>query len=181
MKYYYEVKVAQSCLTLCDPMGCSLWNSSGQNTGVGSLFLLQGVFPIQGLNLGLPHCSQILYQLSHKGNPGILEWVAYPFSSGSSPPRNQTRVSCIAGRFFTKHYEALLQTKILEAIKVLHSLCHQIWKTQQWPQDWKSSLSVQIPKKGNTKECSNYGTIVLISHAYQIMLIILQARLQYMN
>ena len=98
VKYYYEVKVAQSCLTLCDSMGCSPWNSSGQNTGVGSLFLLQGVFPIQGLNLGLPHCSQILYQLSHKGNPRILEWVAYPFSSGSSPPRSQTRVSCIVGR-----------------------------------------------------------------------------------
>ena len=72
-------------------------NSPGQNTGVGSLSLLQGIFPTQGSNPGLPHCRWILYQLSHKGSPRILEWVAYPFSSGSSQPRNQTRVSCIAG------------------------------------------------------------------------------------
>ena len=77
------------------------WNSPGQNTGVDSLSLLQGIFPTQGMNSGLPHCRQILYQLSHKGSPSILEWVAYPFSSRSSPPRNRTRVSCIAGRFFT--------------------------------------------------------------------------------
>ena len=79
----------------------SPWNSPGQNTGVGSLSLLHGVFPTQGLNPGLPHCRQILYQLSQKGSPRILEWVAYSFSSGSSWPRNRTRVSCIAGRFFT--------------------------------------------------------------------------------
>ena len=79
----------------------SPWNSPGQNTGMGSLSLLQGIFPTQGSNPGFPHCRQILYQLSHKGSPGILEWVAYPFSSGSSWPRNWTRVSCIAGRFFT--------------------------------------------------------------------------------
>ena len=58
----------------------SPWNSPGQNTGVGSLSLLQGIFPTEGLNSGLPHCRQILYQLSHKGSPRILEWVAYPFS-----------------------------------------------------------------------------------------------------
>ena len=79
----------------------SPWNSWGQNTGVGSLSLLQGIFPDQGLNPGLPHCRQILYQLNHKGSPRTLEWVAYPFSSRSSWPRNQTRVSCIAGRFLT--------------------------------------------------------------------------------
>ena len=79
----------------------SPWNSPGQNTGVGSLSILQGIFSTQELNPGLRHCSQILYQLSHKGNPRILEWVAYPFSSVSSWPRNQTGVSCIAGRFFT--------------------------------------------------------------------------------
>ena len=66
------------------------WNSPGQNTGVGSLFLLQEIFLTQGLNPGLPHYRWILYQLSHKGSPRILEWVAYPFSSGSSQPRNQT-------------------------------------------------------------------------------------------
>ena len=74
---------------------CSPWNSPGQNNGMGSCSLLQGIFPTQGSNPGLPHCRQILYQLSHKGSPGILEWVAYPFSSGYSWPRNQTHVSCI--------------------------------------------------------------------------------------
>ena len=66
-----------------------------------SLSLLQGIFPTQGSNPGLLHCRRILYQLSHKGSSRILEWVAYPFSSGSSRPRNQTGVSCIAGGFFT--------------------------------------------------------------------------------
>ena len=76
-------------------------NSPGQNTGVGSLSLLQGIFPTQELNPGFPHCRGILYQLSPKGSPRILEWVACPFSRGSSWPRNWTGVSCIAGRFFT--------------------------------------------------------------------------------
>ena len=79
----------------------SSWNSPGQNTGVGSLSLLQGLLPTQGSNPGLLHCRPILYQLSHKGSPRILEWVAYPFSSRSSRPRNQTGVSCLVGRFFT--------------------------------------------------------------------------------
>ena len=69
---------------------CSPWNSPGQNTGVGSCSLLQGIFPTQGSNLGLPHCRWSLYQLSHKGSLRILEWVAYPFSSRSSRPRNRT-------------------------------------------------------------------------------------------
>ena len=77
--------------------------SPGQNTGVGSLSLLQGIFPTQGLNPGLPHCRGILYQLSHKGSSTILEWVAYSFSNGSSRPRTQTRVSCIAAGFFTNY------------------------------------------------------------------------------
>ena len=76
-------------------------NSPGQNAGVGSLSLLQGIFPTRGLNSGLSHCRRILYQLSHKGSPRILECVAYPVSRGSSWPRNWTRVSCIEGRFFT--------------------------------------------------------------------------------
>ena len=79
----------------------SPWNSPGQNTGVGSLSLLHGIFPTQRLNSGLQHCRWILYQLSHKGSPRILEWVAYPFSRGSSRSLNCTRVSCIAGGFFT--------------------------------------------------------------------------------
>ena len=67
-------------------------------------------------------------------------------------------------------------------MKVLHSICQQIWKIQQWPQDWKSSVFIPIPKKGNAKECSNYHTIALISHTSKVMLKMLQARLQqYMN
>ena len=68
---------------------------------MGRLTLLQGIFPTQGLNPGLLHCRQILYHLGHKGSPRILEWVAYPFSSRSSQPRNCTRVSCITDRFLT--------------------------------------------------------------------------------
>ena len=75
-----KVKVAQLCMTLCNPME----NFLGQNTGVGSLSLLLEIFPTQGSNLGLLHCRWILYQLSHKGSPRILEWVVYSFSSGSS-------------------------------------------------------------------------------------------------
>ena len=69
-----------------------------------------------------------------------------------------------------------------DVVKVLHLLCQQIWKTHQWPQEWKRSVVIPIPKKGNAKECSNYCTIVLISHASKVMLKIFQARLQqYMN
>ena len=69
-----------------------------------------------------------------------------------------------------------------DAVKVLHAICQQIWRTQEWSQDWKRSIFIPIPKKGNVKECSNYCTIALISHASTVMLNILQARLQqYMN
>ena len=92
-----EVKVIQLCLALCDSMNyTNSWNSPGQNTGVGGLSLLQGIFPTKELNLGLPHC-----QLSHQGSPRILEWVACPFSGRSFQPKNQIGVSCIAGGFFT--------------------------------------------------------------------------------
>ena len=98
-----KVKVTQSCSWLfATPWTLqSPWDSPGQNAGVGSLSLLQGTFPTQGLNPGLPHCRWILYQLRHKECPRILEWVPYPFSSGFAWPRNQTGVSCIAGIFFT--------------------------------------------------------------------------------
>ena len=91
----------QSCPILCNTMDCNPWDSPGQNIGVVSLFLLQGIFPIQGSNPGLPHYRQILYQLNHKGSPRILVWVASLFSSRSTQPRKRTRVSCIAGGFFT--------------------------------------------------------------------------------
>ena len=79
----------------------SPWNSPGRNTRVDSCSLFQGIFPTQGSKPGLLYCGRILYQLSHKGSPRTLEWVAYPISSGSSWSRNQTRVSCIAGGFLT--------------------------------------------------------------------------------
>jgi len=77
-------------------------DSPGQNIGVGSRSLLQGIFLTQGLNPGLPHCRQILYQLNHQGSPRILEWVAYISSPGDLPDTGlEAEVSCIAGRFFT--------------------------------------------------------------------------------
>ena len=83
---------SESCSVVSDslrPHGLySSWNFLGQNTGVGSCSLLQRIFRTQGLNSGLPQCRRILYQLSHKGRPRILEWVAYPFSSRYSRPRN---------------------------------------------------------------------------------------------
>ena len=79
----------------------SPWNSPGQNTGVGSRSLLQRIFPTQGSDPGLLHFRQILYQLSHKGSPRLLEWVTHLISRGSFRPRNRIGVSCIAGGFFT--------------------------------------------------------------------------------
>ena len=93
--------VAQSCPTLYNPMdysppGFSVHGDSpSKNTGVGCHARLQGIFPTQGLNPGLPHCRRILYQVDHQGSPRILESVAYPFSTGSSRPRNQTGVTSL--------------------------------------------------------------------------------------
>ena len=90
-----ESSESERCSFVSDslwPLGLyNLWNSLGQNTGVSSLSLLQGIFPTQGLNPGLLDFRRILYQLSHKGSPRILEWVAYSFSRESSWPRSQTR------------------------------------------------------------------------------------------
>ena len=136
--------VAQSCPTLCNPMDYSPPGSSvhgdspGKNTGVGCHSLLQGIFPTQGLNPGLPHGRGILYQLSHQGSPRTLEWVAYPFSTGSSRPRNWTGVSCIAGRFFTfwatREAHASYQSDHCHCILLPHSgavygLCRGSWAT----------------------------------------------------
>ena len=96
---------SESCSVVSNSLGPhglrSPWNFLGQNTGVRSLSLLQGIFPTQGSNTCFPHWRWILHQLSHKGRPRMLEWVAYPFFSRSSWPRNWTGVSCIAGRFLT--------------------------------------------------------------------------------
>ena len=104
-------------------------------------------------------------------------------------PRWQEELSCFpdSGWKFQLFLISLHHTTIdisnhARAVKVLHSICQQIWKNQQWPQDWKRSVFIPIPKKGNAKECSNYHTITLISHANKVMLKILQARLQqYVN
>ena len=99
--------LSQSVVTLCDLMDCSLPGSSfhgdsqGKNPGVGFHALLQGIFPTQGSNPGLLHYRWILYHLSHQGSTRILECIPYPFYRVSSPPRNLTGVSCIAGGFFT--------------------------------------------------------------------------------
>ena len=95
--------VAQSCPTLCDPTDCSLlcpWRFSRQEYWSGLPCPPPGDLPTQGLNPGLQHYRQILYQLSHQGSPRTLECVAYPFCRGSFQARNQTGVSCTAGRFF---------------------------------------------------------------------------------
>ena len=96
---------SESCPVMSDSLWhnrlYSPWNFPGQNTGIVSLSLLQGILPTQRLNPGLPHCRWILYQLRHQGSSRILEWIAYPFSRVSSQPRDWTQVSYISGRFFT--------------------------------------------------------------------------------
>ena len=143
--YSETVKVIQSCPTL-QPHGLfSPWNSSGQNTGVGSLSFLQWIFPSPG------------------NEPGS------PLKVDSLPTE----------LFFTNYIFQILKD---DPVQVLHSICQQIWKTQQWPQDRKRSVFIPITKKGNVKECPNYCTIALISPASKVMLKILQAKFQqYVN
>ena len=97
-----KVKVSQSCLTLCDPVDYTVHGILQARILEWIAFCFsRGIHPTQGSNPGLLHCRWLLYQLSHKGSPRILEWVSFPFSSRSSWHRNQTRVSCIAGELFT--------------------------------------------------------------------------------
>ena len=142
-----NVKVAQKCPTL-RPHGHP-WNFLCQNTGVGNLSLLQGIFQTQGLNRGLPHCRWILYQLSHQGSQRILEWVAYPFSSGtsglrnrtfpfsrgSSQPRDRTQVSSIAGGFFTSWATRETQTILKAVVKEKKSVSSD--NRHIWWSSWK--------------------------------------------
>ena len=102
--------------------------------------------------------------------PDILEWEVKR-ALGSITTNKASRSDGIPVELF--------QILKDDAVKVLHSICQQIWKTQQWPQDWKRSVFTPVPKKGNAKECSNYRTIALISHASKVTLKILQARLQH--
>ena len=107
------------------------------------------------------------------GEPDILE-CEVKWALGSITTNKANGVDGIPLELFQ-----ILKDK---AVKVLHSICQQIWKTQQWPQDWKRSAFIPIPKKGNAKKCSNYHTIALISHSSKVMLKILQSRLQqYVN
>ena len=101
--------------------------------------------------------------------PDILEWEVN-WALGSITMNKVSGGDGIPGELF--------QIPKDDAVKVLHSICQQIWKTQQWPQDWKRSVFIPIPKKGNAKECSDYRTVALISQASKVMLKILQARLQ---
>jgi len=146
-----------------------------------------------------PHELQLAGLLCPSLSPGVcsnaclLSWWSHPTISSSAtrfsscPQSFPASVSFPMTRLFVPK-ELKLQHQSFQwifrddAMKVLHSICQQIWKTQQWPQDWKRSVFIPIPKKGNAKKCSNYCTIAFISHASKVMLKILQARLQqYVN
>ena len=160
MECTIKVKVTQLCPTLCYPMDFSSpWNSPGQNTGVNSLSLLQGFFPTHGLDPGLLHCRRILYQLSHQGSPRILEWVACPFSRGSSWPRNGTRVSCVAGRFFTC-WATREAHAIKQQLKIL--LVSSYWfdfkrltnyDLNNVPYSWVFSITISCQKQKQPTDC----------------------------
>ena len=136
-KYLEQYIVAWSCLTLWDSIDCTVPSFSvygdvpGKNTGVGFHALLQGIFPTQGSNPGLLYCRQILYHLSHQGNPRTLEWVTYPFSRGSSQPRKRTWVSWIAGRFFTSW--ATREAMCASAVQSCLTLCDPMDSSPQAP------------------------------------------------
>ena len=117
-------------------------NFPGQNTGVGNVSLLHGIFPTQGSNPGFLHCRRILYQLRYRGSPQKLKWVAYPFSSGSSRPRNLTGVSGIAGGFFTNWAirEAMREKRVQS----------RGWE-DLWRRKWQPT-PVFLPGKSNGEE-----------------------------
>ena len=147
-----EVKVAQSCPPLCNPMDCRPWNSPDQNTGVGNLSLLQRIFPTQGSNPGLPHCRRILSQLSHKGSQRILEWAAYPFSSRSSPSQESNR--CIAGGFFTNWAireapkQPICHQKMNALKRVSVCICREIYRYRH--------VKFRVSLKGNSDTCQKW-------------------------
>ena len=139
---------SEGCSVVCDclqPHGqYSPRNSPGQNTGMGSLSLLQGIFPTQGSNPGLPHCRQILYQLSHKGSPRILEGVAYPFSRRSSWPRNWTEVSWIASGFFTNWPIRDSTSKVARRLNEIQFVNHLAWCLSRSPKAFNKMVAVII-------------------------------------
>ena len=141
------------------------WDSPGKNTGMGCHFLLQC--------MKMKSESEVTHSCPTLRNPMVC-----------SPPGSsvhgifQARVLEWGAIAFPGIPVELFQILKDDAVKVLHAICQQIWKTHQWPQNWKRSVFIPIPKKGNAKECSNCHTIVLISHTNKVMLKILQARLQ---
>ena len=174
--------MCESCSIVSDsmqPRGLySPWNSLGHSTRVGSLSLLQGIFPTQGSNPGLPHCRQILYQLSHKGSPKILEWVAYPLSRGSSWPRNRTRVSHMAGGFFTSW---ATRAMVFPVVMVMYG-CESwtIKKAEHWRTDafelWCWRRLLRVPW---TTKRSNQSILKEINPEYSLEGLMLKRKLQY--
>ena len=131
------------------------WNFPGQNTGVGSLSLLQGIFSTQGLNPGLLHSRRNLYQLSHKWSPRILEWVAYPFSSGFSWPRNWARVSRTCG--------SLIKSGYCRPGKALHSTPKSDDKTTIFRTCSHSGTKVSLPEAKWWQKSMSYPALLYLS------------------
>ena len=156
-----ESEVAQSCLTLSDPTDCSLPGSS-----VHGIFQARVHRRIAQKRSSWPRWSWWCDHSPRARHPGMWSQRAL----GSITTNIASGDYGIPVEFF--------QILKDDALKVLHSICQQIWKTQQWSQDWKRSVFIPIPKKGNAKECFKNHTIALISHASKVMLEILQARLQ---
>jgi len=166
---------------------------------VGCCFLLQGIFLTQRWNLCLLQWQMNFFITELPGKPfyiinGARTWsivnaAKTAFKEWSSKLDFINEVKRALGSITTNKASEgdgilveLFQILKDDAVQVLHSICQQIWKTQQWPQDWKRSVFIPIPKKGSAKECSNYCTIALTSHASKVMLKILQIRLQqYVN
>ena len=151
-------------------------NSPVQNTGMGSRSLLQGIFPTQKSNPGLTHWRQILYQLSNKGSPRILEWIVYHFCSGSSWPRNRTRVSPIAGQFFTNWAirKPLISGKTLGGHKQNLVCTRSQEKGAVSPQETESDLPVGVQESSGQKTGSKHSPI----HQQKIRLKIYWERVQ---
>ena len=156
----YAAKSLQSCPSLCDPNSYTPPGSSAHG-------ILQARIHRRIVQIDLHDQDNQDGMITHL-EPDILEcevkWALESITTNKASGGDGIPV-------------ALFQILNDDAVKVQHSICQKIWKTQQWPQDWKRSVLIQIPKKVNAKECSNYRTIALISHASKLMLEILQARL----
>ena len=165
MSHLWGQKWSESSSVVSDslrPHGLySPWNFPGQNTGMGSHSLLQGIFPTQGSNPGLPHCRKILYRVSHQGSPKILEWVAYPFSSGTSQSRNQTGVSYMAGGFFTSWATELhgihVRTERKDVFGLWIAYNFLVWNYFLFifKCPFKASKAIWGKKRNPNKKCSN--------------------------